>query len=214
MDIADAAGIQVAPHGLIRIHDEWAYITKRVDRKAYKNGRFEMFAMEDFCQLSERLTQDKYKGSYEKCVAIISRYSERPGLDLAEFFLRLLICFVTGNSDMHLKNFSLIELQPGLREFVLSPAYDLLPVNLVMPEDTEETALTLNGKKSRLKRQDFMSLAQRCKIHPRAAEKMIKRITSRLPEYVELCEGCCLPEDMKQEMITMMEDRVQILDQE
>lgn len=206
MDIAAAAGIRVVPHGLIRIHDEWAYITKRVDRTP-----LEMYAMEDFCQLSERLTQDKYKGSYEKCAAIISRYSERPGLDLAEFFMRLVICFITGNSDMHLKNFSLIELQPGRREFVLSPAYDLLPVNLVMPEDPEETALTLNGKKSRIKRRDLMSLAERCSIHPRAAGKMIDRIMSQLPEYLELCKASHLPEDMKQDMTSMMETRAQIM---
>lgn len=213
MDIADAAGIQTAPHGLIRIHDEWAYITKRVDRKAYKNGKWEMFAMEDFCQLSERLTQDKYKGSYEKCASIISRYSDRPGLDLAEFFMRLLICFVTGNSDMHLKNFSLNEIEPGERQFVLSPAYDLLPVNLVMPEDTEETALTLGGKKSRLKRKDFLALAERCKIQPHTAGKIIGRITGRLPVYIELCRSSFFPEDMKQDMITLMEERVRILDE-
>ena len=93
--------------------------TKRVDRA---DGKF--YAMEDFCQLSGRLTQDKYRSSYERCAGIIRRHSSIPGFDMSEFFLRLLVCFVTGNSDMHLKNFSLIERNPGSRDYILSPAYD------------------------------------------------------------------------------------------
>ena len=116
-------------------------------------------SMEDFCQLSGRLTQDKYRGSYERCAEIIRKHSVRFGFDLSEFFFRLVVCFVTGNSDMHLKKFSLVEKTPGQRDFVLSPAYDLLPVNIIMPEDPEETALTLNGKKSNLRRKDFLALA-------------------------------------------------------
>ena len=103
--------------------------------------------MEDFCQLSYRLTQDKYKGSYEQCGRIIKKYSATPGLDLSELFLRVVGSFVMGNSDMHLKNFSLKETEPGSRNFQLSKAYDMLPVNVIMPEDKEQLALTINGKK-------------------------------------------------------------------
>lgn len=89
-----------------------------------------LYAMEDFCQLSRRLTQDKYKGSYENCGRIVKRYSSMPGLDLTEMYLRVAAAFVVGNSDMHLKNFSLIENMPGSRIFQLSKAYDMLPVNV------------------------------------------------------------------------------------
>lgn len=105
-----------------------------------------MLAMEDFCQLDLRLTQDKYKGSYERCAKIIEKYSSTKGLDRAEMFMRLVFSFMVGNSDMHLKNFSLIESEGGSGEYHLSPAYDLLPVNVVMPEDKEQFALTMNGK--------------------------------------------------------------------
>lgn len=107
----------------------------------------QMLAMEDFCQLDLRLTQDKYKGSYERCAKIIERYSSRKGLDITELYLRLVFSFLVGNSDMHLKNFSLIETEEGSRKYVLSPAYDLLPVNVIMPEDKEQFALAINGKR-------------------------------------------------------------------
>lgn len=78
------------------------------------------------------------KGSYERCAKIIERYSSRKGLDITELYLRLVFSFLVGNSDMHLKNFSLIETEEGSGKYVLSPAYDLLPVNVVMPEDKEQ----------------------------------------------------------------------------
>ena len=89
----------------------------------------------------------KYKGSYERCAKIIDRYSVRKGLDLTELYLRLVFSFIVGNSDMHLKNFSLIETEEGSGKYLLSPAYDLLPVNVIMPEDKEQFALAMNGKK-------------------------------------------------------------------
>ena len=131
MRLAELIGIQTVPHALIKMKDEYGYITKRIDRDITQD-QIKLYAMEDFCQLSNRLTQDKYKGSYENCGRIIKKYSITPGLDLSELFLRVAGSFVMGNSDMHLKNFSLRETEPGSRRFQLSKAYDMLPVNVIM----------------------------------------------------------------------------------
>ena len=108
MRLAEIMGIQTVPHALIKMNGEYAYITKRIDRDI-TGEKIRLYAMEDFCQLSRRLTQDKYRGSYENCGRIIKKYSEIPGVDLSELFLRVVGSFVMGNSDMHLKNFSLRE---------------------------------------------------------------------------------------------------------
>lgn len=155
--MADAAGISVVPHALINGGDSLAYITKRIDRAFEKDG-VKMLAMEDFCQLDLRLTQDKYKGSYERCAKIIDKYSSRRGLDMTELYMRLVFSYLVGNSDMHLKNFSLIETKEGSKKYILSPAYDLLPVNVIMPEDEEEFALAMNGKKMNLRKKIFLFL--------------------------------------------------------
>lgn len=213
MRLAKLSGVATVHHGLIKMNDSResrAYITRRIDRQF--DGGFgaqsQRFAMEDFCQLSLRLTEDKYKGSYEACAKLIERYSDQPGLDLAEFFLRLLVSFVTGNSDMHLKNFSLIERTPRSRKFILAPAYDLLPVNLILPEDKEEMALTLNGKKSNLKRNDFYTLAKRIGLSDKVADNMLDRVLSLKAQYIELCHQSYLPQDMKQAVIGIISDRL------
>lgn len=206
MDIAEMMGVKTAPHGLIETETGPAYISKRVDRKHGSK-----YAMEDFCQISGRLTQDKYRGSYERCGSIIRKHSAMIGFDLSEFFLRLVVCFVTGNSDMHLKNFSLIETEPGNRRYILSPAYDLLPVNIVMPEDKEETALTLNGKKSNLRRKDFLVLADNIGLNQKAAEHLIDSVMKKKANAQQLCRESMLNEDLKDSLSDLIGARCEIL---
>ena len=102
MHLAELAKVNVVPHSLIRFADgELAYITKRIDRTA----KGEKLPMEDMCQLSERLTEYKYKGSYEKIAKIIMQYSSVPKLDVINFWEQVVFSWLTGNADMHLKNF-------------------------------------------------------------------------------------------------------------
>ncbi len=211
MNLAKMAGIQTVDNALIKNNGTYAYITKRVDRSFDKKGHVKMYAMEDFCQLSERLTLDKYKGSYEKCAKIIEMYSIRPGIDLAELFIRVLFSFVIGNSDMHLKNFSLIEDEPNSRRYYLSPAYDMLSVNVVMPEDKEQLALTLNGKKSRFKKEDFVTFAQKCNINGTATDKIIKKICSLEYDFHKACDESYLPESTKAEVKALISERIEII---
>lgn len=210
MCMADECGISTVPHALISDRGSYAYITKRVDR-VIDGDYISRLAMEDFCQLDLRLTQDKYKGSYERCAKIVERYSSRTMLDMAELFMRLVFSFIIGNSDMHLKNFSLVEKSDGSNEYVLSPAYDLLPVNIIMPEDMEEFALTLNGKKNNIRRQDFLAFADSCGISRNAAEKMICEMKSNKQRLIDMCRDSLLPEDMKESFAALIEVRSSVL---
>lgn len=209
MSMADATGIATVPHALICQNGEIAYLTKRIDRRFGENT-VELLAMEDFCQLDRRLTEDKYRGSYERCAKVIRQYSSRKQLDLSELFLRLVFSYVVGNSDMHLKNFSLIEPEVGSGRYILSAAYDLLPVNVVMPEDTEEFALAMNGKKQNLRKKDFLVFADACGIQKNAAEKMIAKVLSMKERYLLLCEESLLPDHLKQRFAALMEKRCSI----
>ena len=211
MTMADATGISTVPHALIKSKDVYSYITKRVDRIVNKE-HVQMLAMEDFCQLDLRLTQDKYKGSYERCSKVIAKYSSQPKLDMTELFMRLVFSFVVGNSDMHLKNFSLIETQEASGVYSLSPAYDLLPVNVIMPEDTEELALALNGKKTNLRSKDFFVFAEECGITKTSAENMISKIVSLNPIYQKLCEESFLSEQLKERFLKLIEKRCSVFE--
>lgn len=183
MHMAEVCGLAVVPHSLVHLHDgTLCYITKRVDRT--KQGKLRM---EDMCQLSERLTEDKYKGSHEQVAKLLLRHSSTPLLDVTNFYELVLFCFFTGNSDMHLKNFSLLE-RPGLG-MSLSPAYDLLPSTLVLPSDTEELALTLNGKKKKLKYADFLAAYQNSGLSQKILDQTLELFVYAKPEMEEKLEA-------------------------
>ena len=211
MSMARATKINTVPFALLRTNDsQYAYITKRIDRIVNKNDT-ELLAMEDFCQLDSRLTADKYKGSYERCAKVIEKYSETDGLDESELFLRLVFSFVTGNSDMHLKNFSLIETKSGSNEYHLSQAYDMLPVNIIIKEDKDEFALSMNGKKRNLRKKDFMIFAENCNINQKSAEKIINKVISMKDTYLKMCQESYLPDEMKASLEELICKRISVL---
>ena len=192
MHMAEAAGIKTVPHSLIRFADrELCYITRRVDRT--KKGA--KIAMEDMCQLSERLTEDKYKGSYERIAKLIRRYSSAPLLDVVNFWEVVLFSWLTGNADMHLKNFSLF--QPA-ENYILAPAYDLLSTALAMPEDDEELALTLNGKKKRIKREDFEIAMRDSGMDEKAIANLFDRFSKAIPRWHDLIKMSFLPQELQE----------------
>lgn len=191
MHMAEAAGIKTVPHSLIRFADgELCYITRRIDRTK-KGGKI---AMEDMCQLSERLTEDKYKGSYERIAKLIRQYSSAPLLDVINFWEVVLFSWLTGNADMHLKNFSLF--RPA-DNHMLTPAYDLLSTALVMPENDEELALTLNGKKKRIKREDFEDAMRDSGMDEKAIANIFTRFSKAIPQWHELINASFLPTDLQ-----------------
>ena len=193
MHMAEAAKIAVVPHSLIRFADgELCYITRRIDRE--RNGM--KIAMEDMCQLSERLTEYKYKGSYEQIAKQIKKYSATPQLDLVNYWEVVVFSWITGNSDMHLKNFSLYKTPLG---YTLTPAYDLLSTAIVMPEDKEELALTLNGKKARIKRSDFEKSIIASGVNEKVLDNIAKKFRKALIKWLDLIDISFLPDDFKRQ---------------
>lgn len=193
MHMAEAAKIAVVPHSLIRFADgELCYITRRIDRE----GNGAKIAMEDMCQLSERLTEYKYKGSYEQIAKLIRKYSATPQLDLVNFWEVVVFSWIIGNSDMHLKNFSLYKTVMG---YCLTPAYDLLSTAIVMPEDKEELALTLNGKKARLRRNDFERSIISSGVSEKVIDNIAKKLRKALIKWIDLIDASFLPDDLKKQ---------------
>lgn len=206
MHLAEAAKIQVVPHCLIRFADgELCYLTRRIDRT--REGV--KIAMEDMCQLSERLTEYKYKGSYEQIAKLIQKYSATPQLDLVNYWELVVFCWITGNADMHLKNFSLYDSLNG--QFTLTPAYDLVNTHLVMPEDTEELALTLHGKKRKLRRSDFISSITASDINEKVIDNLYKKWSKLMPRWFEIIDASFLPDDMKRPYKQLILERMLIL---
>ena len=192
MHLAEVAGIRTAAHSLIRLSSgELAYITRRFDRQ---NGQ--KIAVEDFCQLTETLTEHKYRGSVEKIGKLVRQFTTNKGYEQQRLFELILFCYLTGNTDMHLKNYAVIE--NALGQYELSPAYDLLSTLLVL-FDEEESALTINGKKNRLKRTDFDSVAKSLQINEKTVAAIYQRFAKILPAWQQWIERSFLPAEMKKQ---------------
>ena len=197
MDMAQASGIETASHGLIDCGNKTAYWTYRMDRIC-KDGKLYSLAMEDFAQLSKKDASHKYIGSYEQCAKLILRYSGEPKKDLYRFYRLIVFCFLTGNSDMHLKNFSLLQCVDSPHAYRFAPAYDLLAVNVVEPKDSEECALTINGKKRNLRRSDFLKLAKACQVDPTTVEQIVKGFINDYSRWDEIINNSTLASNDKQ----------------
>lgn len=193
MHLAEIAKIDTVPHSLIRLKNgSLAYITKRIDRVKRKR-----LHMEDMCQLTDRLTEDKYKGSYEQIAKAILQYSANPGLDIVNFYEQVIFSFLTGNADMHLKNFSLIN-SPG-RGYLLAPAYDMVASALLMQDDEEELALTLNGKKRKISYLDFFQvLTANPMMDTKNISTVFEKFRKAIPLWLSFIDKGFIPEDLKE----------------
>ena len=208
MHLATMVNIKTVPHSLIRFKDgSLAYITKRIDRDK-KKGKI---PMEDMCQLTEKLTEQKYKGSHEQIAKIIMLHSAYPVLDLLTYFEVLLFCYLTGNADMHLKNFSLYK---PANEYILAPAYDLLSTKLVLPDDIDELALTLNARKRKLKKSDFNHLLNTYKIDEKVIENIYEKYRKIVPQWLNFIDTSFLPQQMKEEYKSIINKRKSILEKQ
>jgi serine/threonine-protein kinase HipA len=177
MVLARATGLRTAEAGLIPLSSgELAFITKRFDREGSRR-----IHVEDLCQLSGLATEQKYRSSMEKVGTLVRNLATAPGDDALRLLEVTLFSFLVGNSDMHLKNWTLVR---DAGRVALSPAYDLLPVRLLV-DDPEEFALPINGRKNRLKRGDFEALAKHLKIPDIVTRRTIDDLPARLMQALE-----------------------------
>ena len=206
MHLAEMVKIDVVPHTLFHFDNgEYCYLTKRIDR----GKRGIKIPMEDMCQLTEHLTERKYKSSYEQIARVIRKYSAAPGLDLTKFWTIVIFSWVVGNSDMHLKNFSLYA--PNETDYILTPAYDLLNTLLVIPEDTEELALTLNGKKSRLTRHDFEQAMLGSGLNEKVISNIFHRFKRIIPQWESCVRSSFLPTNLQDTYWALIQQRIALL---
>lgn len=206
MHLAELAGIKTAQHCLIHLADNsLGYLTKRMDRDAQGHK----LAMEDLCQLTERQTEYKYRSSYEQIAKAITKYSSTPQLDLVNFYETVIFSWLTGNNDMHLKNFSLLSTEAGRYE--LSPAYDLVNAAIVNPKDKEELALTLNGKRSRIGIEDFQQAAAKSGITEKVIERLFAHFQKCLPKWETMIGQSFLSDELKQQYLELLQNRMKII---
>lgn len=131
-------------------------------------------------------------------------------LDVVNFWEVVLFSWLTGNADMHLKNFSLF---CPADNYILTPAYDLLSTSIVLSDDNEELALTLNGKKRKIKREDFEQAMYESGVDKKVIANLFSRFSDALPKWRTLVQESFLPEELRViylEKIEMMSEKISI----
>lgn len=204
MALARKFEINTAPSALLTLADgSLAYITQRFDR----TSRLAKIPCEDMAQLTGTMTEDKYRGSVEQIGDVLCRYSAQPGVDMARLFALVVFCYLVGNSDMHLKNYSML-VQEG--RAVLSPAYDLLNVRYHIPED-DDFALSLNGKRRRLRTTDFKALARHLGVSEKFLESTLRKIPQWWSDSKSLFDNNLVPPDFAKAYMQQVEARMELL---
>lgn len=207
MRLAEACGIEIPVHGLVYAKDGTrTYFIRRFDR----TGRNQKLAVEDFAQLSGRVRETKYDSSMEQVAAVVARHCTFPAVENMKLFRLVMFCFLTGNEDMHLKNFSLITRG---RKIELSPAYDLVNSSIVLQRPLEELALPLQGKKRNLTRKDFFDYfgQERLKLADKARSRVGSEIQQAVPTWQALIELSFLSQELKARYRALLQARVRIL---
>ncbi len=197
--------IDVVPSNMIRLASgELCYITKRIDRTE-QNTKIHMI---DFHQILE--LEDKYKGTMENVGKTIGELSVNTLLDKLRFFELTVFNFIIGNNDMHLKNFSMYLSKSG---WILSPAYDLLNVKIIIPKDNEDTALLLGGKKMNFSKIYFDRFAELLDLNKKQINYVYNNIEKWLPKAVQLIEISFLNEVNKTNYKNLINQRTTIFQQ-
>jgi serine/threonine-protein kinase HipA len=206
MHLAEIARIPTVPHALIRFADgELNYITRRIDRT--DNGH--KLPMEDMCQLAGKLTEQKYQGSYELIAKLIERYSSVPKLDIVNFWEQVVFSWIVGNADMHLKNFSLYSEKSG--RYVLTPTYDQVSTAIVMPEDTDQLALPLNGFQKKLLSMDFAQAMEQSGLDRKMVQRIFNRFIPLKDKWFACIDASFVSEQQKIQFKELISNRLETL---
>ena len=207
MKMAAAFGIEVPLTGLIYSKDgSFSYFIKRFDRYA----KTKKYHVEDFAQLTENTRDTKYNWSMEKLIPVLDKFCSFPMLEKRKLFRRVLFCFLTGNEDMHLKNFSLITRGSKVE---LSPAYDLLNTTIATGKAVEEMALPLAGKKSNISRKllfDYYA-SERMNLNQKTIDSEIQNLTNKKTDLEKLIGISFLSAEMKKKYLELLNERYERL---
>jgi len=209
LKLARSYGMSTAESTLVFLeNNELALLIKRFDRE--DDGS--KIHMEDFCQILDQITERKYIGSYQKVAKTLRKYcaENAPADQLLRLFELIVFSFIVGNSDLHLKNISVLLNEKAS----LSPAFDLLSFEIYQEDfkehDNEQMALSINGKKNKLNREDFDKLANIFEIKEKVRNYIYKKFESKVSLWDELISKSFLPENKKEKLKSLIRERMSL----
>lgn len=207
MAIAKSCNFKVPPFTIFEVPGLGKiFVIKRFDISENEKH----LRLEDFGQILEEPSSEKYSKSYNKVGRAIVEYSDAPPPDLYEFLRRVIFSFFIGNGDMHLKNWSLLETDKLNGVFRLSPCYDFINTRLPIYDEQMDVGLAINGRKHKITQASFIQLAEDLNCSAYIYE-ILSEIDSWLTVTKSLLPKSYLPEDEKERYLKIVESRYNVL---
>ncbi|MCA0234122.1 MAG: HipA domain-containing protein [Bacteroidetes bacterium] len=213
-------GIPTANNGLIFFADgEPALLIRRFDFRP--DGL--KWRQEDFASLSNRTKQTaganyKYEGSYEEIAQLIKQHLPAYRVEIEKFFRLVVFNYLFSNGDAHLKNFSVLETID--RDFILSPAYDLICTRLhlsdsdmalnegLFSDDYETDSFIANAFYAF---DDFVVFGQRIGIPQKRVQTQLSLFQKNYENVRTLTKNSWLSADAQEAYLACYEDRLKRL---
>lgn len=162
-----------------------ALIITRFDRIKNESGQITKIHFEEFAQLLNILSRQKYDGSYESMGSFIRETQSCMPVEVDTLFRRLLVMLITGNTDLHLKNMAMFHTPQGYR---LTPSYDLVCSSYY--PSYQSLALSLGGGKDltigNIKSKHVLQLTQSFQINEGTLSRAIADIHKQLSKAIEI----------------------------
>jgi len=203
MKLAKSIGIEIPIHGLVySVDGRFTYFIKRFDRY----GKNKKVSVEDFAQLAGKTRETKYDFSMEKIIGLLDQYCTFPILEKIKLFKLTLFNFLVGNEDMHLKNYSIISRNDKIE---LSPSYDLLNTSIASKNITEEIALPISGKKSKLTSHILIKYwgKERLELNDNVINQTLEDIKRAQSKWEELLKISFLSTETKEKYYDILNNR-------
>jgi len=204
MHLANAAGVEVPLHGLIYNEDKtMTYFIQRFDRSKGK----QKFYTEDFAQLSGNLKEEKFNSTMEDVSLIIDKYCTFPVLEKIKFFRIVILNYLIGNSESHLKKFSVIRRD---KKIEFGPFYDLVNTSITGEESDVEIALPLNNKRNNLSKNDFIEYYAKeiLVLNNKTIFDVLSAFENAMPLWLDLIRKSFLNDKMKEKYFKLLEQRI------
>ncbi|WP_426230590.1 type II toxin-antitoxin system HipA family toxin [Pararhizobium sp. DWP3-4] len=202
--LAEAIGMEVPERELVAqtefegipeefrtLSDGKVLLVRRFDRAI--TG--ERIHIEDFAQVFGIYPSRKYDGAAYHDIASALGIAVSSAASL-EFVRRLALAVITGNGDMHLKNWSLIYRGIGNKP-ALAPVYDVLSTIPYIPADAMALSLAAERSFKALTAQRWKAFANRARLPEPAVLNAVVDVTERVNQHWwTLPERTVIPEQV------------------
>jgi len=162
--------------------------------------------VEDACQALARMPKAKYGRveDFQSLIQLLNQLSPKGIEDVRQFFIRQAVNTLIGNSDAHLKNFSVLYADQAYPQ--LTPAYDIVCVAALPGFQSYGTNVAIDKAQRVQTLADYRQIARASGVAERIATAAVRAaVTAARDTWPKLLDELPTPEGMKSIILERLE---------